>query len=63
MLTSSSPCFPTALVVMKVQSNAGRVVGLSIEGSKISLPEVLFNTTTAGETLHIKNYTTDIGCI
>ena len=46
MLTSSSPCFPTALVVMKVQSNAGRVVGLSIEGSNITLPGVLFNKTT-----------------
>ena len=59
MLTSSSPCIPTALVVTKVQSNAGRVVGLSIEGSNITLPGVLFNKT-AGETLHI-NYTTDIG--
>ena len=47
MLTSPSPCFPTALVVTKVQSYAGRVVGLSIEGSNITLPGVLFN----GETL------------
>ena len=46
MLTSLSPCFPTALVVMKVQSNASRVMGLSIEGSNITLPRLLFNKTT-----------------
>ena len=60
MLTSSSPFFPIALVVMKVQSNASRVVGLSIEGSNITLPGVLFNKAT-GETLHIIIQLTDIG--
>ena len=42
---------PAALVVMKVPSDAGRVVSLAVDGSNITLPGVLFSGS-AGKTLH-----------
>ena len=42
---------PAALVVMKVQSDAGRVVGIAVDGSNITLPGVLFSGS-AGKRFH-----------